>query len=87
MINLGLTQEVEALFPHKSLNALQTVGYKELFDYFENKLSLDEAIDLIKQNTRRFSKRQMTWFKKNKDIKWFDRKSLSKEIVDFIESR
>jgi len=87
MINLGLTHEVEALIPHKNLNALQTVGYKELFDYFENKLSLNQAIDLIKQNTRRFSKRQMTWFQKNKDIKWFERKSIMEEIVDFIESK
>jgi tRNA dimethylallyltransferase len=63
------------------------VGYKELFDYFENKLSLNQAIDLIKQNTRRFSKRQMTWFQKNKDIKWFEHKSIMEEIVDFIESK
>lgn len=87
MINLGLTQEVESLIPHKNLNALQTVGYKELFDYFENKLSLAQAVDLIKQNTRRFSKRQMTWFKKNQDIKWFKRERPLEEIVDFIESR
>lgn len=87
MINLGLEKEAEALVPYKHFNALQTVGYKELFDYFDNKVSFEEATDLIKQNTRRFSKRQMTWFKKNHDIKWFKRESLPQEIIDFIESR
>ncbi len=64
MIEKGLLEEAKSLFPYKNLNALQTVGYKELFDYFEAKISLPQAIEEIKKNTRRYAKRQMTWFKK-----------------------
>lgn len=64
MMENGLLKEAESLFPYKNLNALQTVGYKELFDYFEGKISLAEAVDLIKKNTRHYAKRQMTWFRK-----------------------
>jgi tRNA dimethylallyltransferase len=64
MIEAGLLQEVESLVPFKHLNALQTVGYKELFDYLEGKISLSAAVDNIKKNTRHFAKRQITWFKK-----------------------
>ena len=66
----GLEEEARKLFPYKDLNALQTVGYKELFEYFENKISKEKAFDLIKQNTRHYAKRQMTWFKKDPDIIW-----------------
>lgn len=72
MISQGLLKEAEALYPCKENNALQTVGYRELFDFFEGKLSLEEAIDDIKKNTRRFAKRQQTWFKRNPSIHWFD---------------
>ncbi len=64
MMEAGLLQEAESLFKYKHLNALQTVGYKELFDYMEGKISLPEAVEEIKKNTRRYAKRQMTWFKK-----------------------
>jgi tRNA dimethylallyltransferase len=64
MMNAGLLQEAEKLFPFKNLNALQTVGYKELFDYFEGKISLEKAVEEIKKNTRHYAKRQITWFKK-----------------------
>lgn len=64
MMDTGLLKEAENLFPYKHLNALQTVGYKELFDFMEGKVSLDKAIDDIKKNTRHFAKRQITWFKK-----------------------
>jgi tRNA dimethylallyltransferase len=72
MINNGLIDEVKSLVSYKYLNALQTVGYKELFDYLENKTDLPTAINLIKQNTRRFAKRQLTWFRKDKEITWFE---------------
>jgi tRNA dimethylallyltransferase len=71
MMNEGLLDEVKSLLPHQHLNALQTVGYKELFDCLDNKISLEKAVDLIKQNTRHYAKRQMTWFKKDKNITWF----------------
>lgn len=64
MMNSGLLKEAENLFPYRYLNALQTVGYKELFDFMEGRVSLDKAIDDIKKNTRHFAKRQITWFKK-----------------------
>ena len=72
MAKQGLIQEVKNLLPYRQLNALNTVGYSELFDYFDGKTSLDEALLLIKQNTRRFAKRQLTWFRKDKDFVWFD---------------
>ena len=65
MMNSGLLKEAEQLYPYKHLNALQTVGYKELFDYLDGKTPLEKAIEEIKKNTRHYAKRQMTWFKKN----------------------
>jgi tRNA dimethylallyltransferase len=70
MIEAGLVKEVEALVAQKNLNALKTVGYSEIFDYLDNKISLDEAVELIKKNTRHYAKRQMTWFKKDASVKW-----------------
>ena len=66
----GLEAEAKDLSPYKALNALQTVGYRELFDHFENKISQEKAFDLIKQNTRHYAKRQMTWFKKDPEVQW-----------------
>jgi tRNA dimethylallyltransferase len=80
----GLLAEAKELFPHKELNALQTVGYRELFSYFEGEISLEFAIDEIKKNTRRFAKRQLTWFKRNQETKWFDYLTDRKEIVNYI---
>ncbi len=85
MIEEGLVDEALNLLPYKELNALQTVGYKELFSYFEGKHTLDEAIDQIKMNTRRFAKRQETWFKKNDSIHWFDHDTNPQIIIDFIK--
>ena len=84
MINEGLVEEAESLLPNKQLNALQTVGYRELFDYFNGKISLDFAIEEIKKNTRRFSKRQLTWFKRTENAKWFDYQNPKSEIIDYI---
>ena len=85
MMEQGLEKEARALYPLRELNALQTVGYKELFAYFDGEISREMAVDRIKQNTRRFAKRQLTWFRKNKDIKWFDHDSSLEEVVGFIE--
>jgi tRNA dimethylallyltransferase len=71
MVKEGLLEEVKSLRPYQHFNALSTVGYSELFDYFDGKTNLAAAIELIKQNTRRFAKRQLTWFRKDKDIRWF----------------
>jgi tRNA dimethylallyltransferase len=70
MMEAGLEEEVRGLLPNKSLNALQTVGYRELFDYFEGEISLARAVELIKQNTRNYAKRQVTWFKKDDAVRW-----------------
>ena len=72
MMQKGLLEEAQKLYPNRSLNALQTVGYRELFQYFDGNWELDFAVSEIKKNTRRFAKRQLTWFRKNKDIHWFD---------------
>jgi tRNA dimethylallyltransferase len=71
LILSGLEEEARSLHHRKNLNALNTVGYRELFDYFENIISRDKAIELIKRNTRRYAKRQMTWWAKDKQIRWF----------------
>ena len=72
MMDSGLLEEAQALYPNKELNSLQTVGYRELFSYFDGEVTLPFAIEEIKKNTRRFSKRQLTWFKRNENTKWFD---------------
>jgi tRNA dimethylallyltransferase len=86
MLEQGLLNEVENLFPHKELNALQTVGYRELFDYLEGKTTFEFAIAQIKQNTRRFAKRQMTWFKRTENATWFYFQTERKEIIKNIEN-
>lgn len=86
MINIGLLAEAEKLYPNKNLNALQTVGYRELFDYFDRKTSLDFAIEEIKKNTRRFSKRQLTWFKRTENADWFDYLTDRTKIISHIEN-
>jgi tRNA dimethylallyltransferase len=87
MLNEGLLAEAQALYPNKQLNALQTVGYRELFDYFDGKTTLELAIEQIKMNTRRFAKRQITWFKRTENVSWFDYLTDKKEIITTIESQ
>jgi len=86
MMQQGLLEEAKKLHPNKTLNALQTVGYRELFSYFDGEFSFPFAIEEIKKNTRRFSKRQLTWFKRNENTKWFDYAKNRKEIIDYIET-
>jgi tRNA dimethylallyltransferase len=78
MMETGLLDEVKELLPCKKLNALQTVGYKELFDHLEGDISLEDAVSLIKTNTRQYAKRQMTWFRKDRSINWFHPQQLEK---------
>ncbi|MFN0257123.1 tRNA (adenosine(37)-N6)-dimethylallyltransferase MiaA [Pedobacter ureilyticus] len=86
MIESGLVDEVKSLAPYKELNALKTVGYSEIFDYLEGKTDLPTAIDKIKQNTRRFAKRQLTWFRKDTETTWFEPRQ-DKEVIDFVDQR
>lgn len=71
MMEKGLVEEARALYPHKEVNALNTVGYKEIFDYLDLQTSLEETIDRIKRNTRKYARKQLTWFRRDKDIYWF----------------
>ena len=81
MMAAGLLEEVERLLPYKDLNALQTVGYAEMFDHLEGKISLEDAAELVRKNTRQYAKRQMTWFKKDKDIHWIDPRQVDPAIL------
>ena len=86
MISDGLVEEVKKLYKYKDYNALNTVGYTEIFKYIDGDISLDEAIDLIKLNTRKYSKRQMTWFRKNKEIIWYsDGENYFKDILEELK--
>jgi len=90
MVEGGLEEEVRALLPHKDLNALNTVGYKEWQDYFSGSISKEQVIELIQQHTRQFAKRQMTWYKKQSEITWFDAQNeqhLRDELLDHIEHK
>lgn len=84
MMEEGLLEEVRNLLPYRDLNALNTVGYKELFAYLDGKCSLGQAVEKIKTSTRRFAKRQMTWFRKDREINWFHPGG-PREIVDFLK--
>ncbi len=84
MMQNGLLNEAKTLFPNKDLNALQTVGYKELFKYMDSEWDLEFAISEIKKNTRRFAKRQGTWFRKDQEIKWFDYQDPIKDTIHYI---
>jgi len=84
MMAQGLLEEVRGVANKRHLNALNTVGYKELFEHLEGKTSLDDAIAEIKKNTRRFAKRQLTWFKRNENVKWFDFRTPTEEIIEYL---
>ena len=93
MMESGLEEEVRSLVQYKGNNALNTVGYKEMFEYIDGKATLEEAVGLIKRNTRRFAKRQLTWFKRDDEIKWFDQvrlrnlKALSIKLSPDLDSK
>jgi tRNA dimethylallyltransferase len=86
MLEEGLEAEAKALFPDQHLNSLQTVGYQELFDHFNEKIDREEAIRLIKRNSRRYAKRQLTWLRRSGDIHFFE-PSEQGEIIDFLEKK
>jgi tRNA dimethylallyltransferase len=82
MLSQGLVDEARKLYPYRRRNALNTVGYKELFDYFDGKISLNEAIEQIKLNTRHYAKRQMTWLRKDTEYQWIEPSSIETVITD-----
>lgn len=87
MIQDGLLEEAKVLYPYKTLNALNTVGYKELFHFFDGSWTLDFAISEIKKNSRRFAKRQLTWFRKDQNVLWFNYESSIAEIISEINKK
>lgn len=88
MLADGLEAEARALYPYRELNALQTVGYREFFDYFDGRISYDEAVELIKRNSRRYAKRQLTWFRRDSEVRWFlpDDDAAMINYIDFGKS-
>lgn len=86
MMQMGLEREARAVYHLRTLNSLQTVGYREMFDYFDGTINRDEAIELIKRNSRRYAKRQMTWFRRDEEIKWVD--TANKQIIEeYLDSK
>ena len=85
MIEEGLEQEARKVYPHRALNALQTVGYKELFTYFDGDCTREEAIALIQRNSRRYAKRQLTWFRRDEEVVWFSPDE-DEKMIRHIES-
>jgi tRNA dimethylallyltransferase len=86
MLKNGLLKEAQTVYKYKGLNALNTVGYKELFEYFADNWTLDYAVKEIKKNSRRFAKRQLTWFKKNKNTNWHDYQTPLEIILNQIQT-
>ncbi|MBR3827220.1 MAG: tRNA (adenosine(37)-N6)-dimethylallyltransferase MiaA [Alistipes sp.] len=86
MVEDGLIEEARAMYPKRHLNALQTVGYRELFDYFDHKTTLDEAIELIKRNSRHYAKRQLTWFRRDTSIGWYAPDNVE-AIIEYIDAK
>ncbi len=87
MLDAGLLEEAKLLYPNKTLNALQTVGYRELFSYFDGDYTLDFAIEEIKKNTRRFAKRQITWFKRTENAQWFDYNTPVAQLIAYADQQ
>lgn len=86
MMKEGLLEEAKSVYPFKELNSLNTVGYKELFAYFDGEISLEKAIELIKRNSRRYARRQLTWFNKDKSIEWFDINETD-QVIPYIQKK
>lgn len=86
MVEEGLEAEARTMYPKRHLNALQTVGYRELFDYFDGNCSFEEAVELVKRNSRRYAKRQLTWFRRDANTAWFNPIDLD-AILEYIKSK
>lgn len=85
MVQQGLVEEARCVYPLKGLNALNTVGYKELFDFFDGKLTFEQAITKIQSSTRQYMRKQLTWFKKDENIRWFNPDNIE-EIINYIDN-
>lgn len=86
MIEAGLVEEVRSLLPYRHENALNTVGYKEIFKYIDGEISLDEAIRQIQSNSRQYARKQLTWYKRDEEMKWFEN-AKAEDIIEYINNR
>jgi tRNA dimethylallyltransferase len=86
MVKDGLEEEARSVFPQKHLNSLNTVGYKEWFSYFDGEISRDKAIELVKRNSRRYARKQLTWFRRDSEMKWFE-SNQTEQIIKYIETK
>jgi len=86
MMEAGLLDEAKTVYPFRNLNSLNTVGYKELFSFFDGDCSLEEAVDLIKRNTRKYARKQLTWFRRDSEIEWFEPEQIQ-EIIFYTEQQ
>lgn len=86
MVDAGLLEEAKSVYPYRKLNSLNTVGYKELFSYLDGDCSLVEAIDLIQRNTRKYARKQLTWFRRDQQIKWFEPDQIQ-EIIGYVDQK
>lgn len=86
MMGEGLLEEAKSVYPYRNLNSLNTVGYKELFLHLDGDITLDEAVDLIQRNTRKYARKQLTWFRRDQQINWFEPEQVQ-EIIDFIDQK
>jgi tRNA dimethylallyltransferase len=86
MMEAGLLEEAKTVYLHRKLNSLNTVGYKELFAHFDGECALDEAVDLIQRNTRKYARKQLTWFRRDQEIQWFEPQQFT-EIVEYMNSK
>lgn len=86
MMDAGLLEEAKSVYPYRNLNSLNTVGYKELFLHLDGDLTLDEAVDLIQRNTRKYARKQLTWFRRDQQIEWFEPHQVQ-EIIDYIDQK
>jgi len=86
MMDAGLLEEAKTVYPYRKLNSLNTVGYKELFSYLDGDCTLEEAIDLIQRNTRKYARKQLTWFRRDQEIKWFEPNQIH-EIIGFVDQK
>lgn len=86
MIEAGLVEEVRSLLPYRYENALNTVGYKEIFKYIDGEISLDEAIRQIQSNSRQYARKQLTWYKRDEEMKWFEN-AKAEDIIEYINNQ
>jgi len=86
MMDLGLLEEAKSVYPYRNLNSLNTVGYKELFLHLDGDLTLDEAVDLIQRNSRKYARKQLTWFRRDQQIKWFEPNQIQ-EIINYVDQK